>query len=478
MVRNSPIPAETHFIAPAQTERVVDYPRLLWIAPPENAPKRIPRVNIHTAPTMADALSALEQIPFDAVLATFPDEFWTPEEFLEEARRVDREVSVLLRSVDASLPDVCRWVQLGADYVFADEPDSEGLAGLMDSLHQRYLTRLAEHRTEPEEPWRKLLVGRSPAIERVCSMIRLVAQRRSTVLISGETGTGKELIARAIHRAGNRGHLPMIAVNCGAIPENLLEAELFGHVKGAFTGAHQNRIGYFEQANHSTIFLDEIADLPLDLQGKLLRVLQERELQRVGSAETVRLDVRVVAASNVDLAERVQEGKFREDLYYRLNVVPIRTPALRDRVSDIPVLVDLFIGRCCSAEGIARKRVAPATMDRLTAYPWPGNVRQLENAVEMAVTISGDREILYPSDFPLPHAPARLRTGPMANAVRLPEGGLDFEQAVNDFERQILEQALERSAGNKNRAAQMLRLKRTTLAAKWKTLGAAACSPS
>ena len=224
--------------------------------------------------------------------------------------------------------------------------------------------------------------------------IRLVGARRCTVLITGETGTGKEMAARALHMAGPRAHLPMVAVNCSALPENLLEAELFGHVKGAFTGAVNHRVGRFEQAHKSTLFLDEIGDMPMELQAKLLRVLQEREIQRLGSSETVRVDVRVVAASNANLLDLVRQGRFREDLYYRLNVVPLQMPPLRQRRGDIPLLVRHFVKKVCDAEGLPVKNVAPEAMRVLEAAPWPGNVRQLENTVEMAVVLSGDRDLL------------------------------------------------------------------------------------
>src|SRR5580693_1514333 len=190
---------------------------------------------------------------------------------------------------------------------------------------------LVDGKSVPEEKWRRLIIGSSQAIERTIEVIRLVGMRRATVLITGETGTGKEVVARALHLASPRAHLPMVIVNCNALPENLIEAELFGHVRGAFTGAVQHRVGRFEQAHRGTLFLDEIGDLPLDLQSKLLRVLQEREFQRVGSSETIRVDVRVLAATNVNLMERVRNGRFREDLYYRLNVVPLRVPPLRER---------------------------------------------------------------------------------------------------------------------------------------------------
>jgi len=313
-------------------------------------------------------------------------------------------------------------------------------------------------------------------VERI---IRLVAPRRSTVLISGETGTGKEMVARAVHLASPRAAHPMVAVNSSALPENLLEAELFGHVRGAFTGAAQPRVGRFEQADGSTLFLDEIGDLPLDLQAKLLRVLQEREFQRLGSSETVRLDVRVIAASNVDLKERVRRHQFREDLYYRLNVVPIAMPPLRERRSDIPLLVAHFIDKICRLEQMPRKRILPEALDRLAAGDWPGNVRQLENAVEMAVVLSGERAVLYPSDFPL-LAPVERRTAGgfpspdlFTPIIPVPDDGLDFEQAVSHFERSILEQALQKTGGNKKMAADMLRLKRTTLSAKLRSLEAA-----
>ena len=309
-------------------------------------------------------------------------------------------------------------------------------------------------------------------MQRNAEVILLVAGRRSTVLITGETGTGKEMVARAIHRASPRAHLPMVTVNCNALPENLMEAELFGHVKGAFTGAIQHRVGRFEQAHRSTLFLDEIGDLPLDMQTKLLRVVQEREFQRVGSSETIRVDVRLIAATNVDLAARVRERKFREDLYYRLNVVPIATPALRERLEDIPVLALHFIEKICRQENIAPRRLAPQTLEHLAAYRWPGNVRQLENAMERAIALSGDREVLYASDFDLPSAASPSAAG--ANLVALPEHGLDFEQTVGSIGRQILEQAMRKTGGNKTAAAEMLGLKRTTMAAKWKSLEASA----
>jgi transcriptional regulator with GAF, ATPase, and Fis domain len=263
----------------------------------------------------------------------------------------------------------------------------------------------------------------------------------------------------------------MVPVNCAAIPENLLEAELFGHVKGAFTGAMNNRIGRFEQADGGTLFLDEIGDLSFELQSKLLRVLQEREFQRVGSAETMRVDVRLIAATNVDLLERVSQGKFREDLYYRLNVVPIRIPPLRDRSSDIPLLVQHFMHKICDQEDLPTKHIPPETLQRLLQYSWPGNVRQLENAVEMAVVLSGNRATLIPSDFVLPAQAVRREVDlDDVNIIPLPEDGLDFERVIGRIELNLLEQALLRANGNKKVAADILRLKRTTLAAKLKSL--------
>src|ERR1051326_5315205 len=225
----------------------------------------------------------------------------------------------------------------------------------------------------PDE-WESLLIGQSAAMRQVGNVIRLVGARRATVLITGETGTGKELAARALHRAGPRGRGPWVAVNCSALPGNLLEAELFGHVKGAFTGALQTRIGRFEQAQGGTLLLDEIGELPCDLQAKLLRVLQEREFQRLGSSETIHTDIRVVAATNCDLPRRIEQGRFREDLYYRLNVVPIQMPPLRQRRGDIPLLARHFVEKICRAEEIPVKSIATEAIGRLCGCLWPGNV--------------------------------------------------------------------------------------------------------
>ncbi len=321
----------------------------------------------------------------------------------------------------------------------------------------------------PEE-WERLLLGDSAEMRQVKHIIRMVASRRATVLITGETGTGKEVAARAIHQAGSRRRGPFVAVNCSALPENLLEAELFGHVRGAFTGAIQNRTGRFEQAQGGTLFLDEIGELPLDLQVKLLRVLQEREYQRLGSSETVKADVRVIAATNRDLTQRIARGLFREDLYYRLNVVPVQMPPLCGRRDDIPSLAWHFVEKICRLEQLEPKLLSREVIHRLCSYSWPGNVRQLENLIEMAVAMSGDRRTLIAADFPLPGPTV---CGPAATdcpVIPLPDHGLDYEQTLAGIERSILEQALRKTNGNKKAAADMLGLKRTTLSAKVRSL--------
>ena len=331
--------------------------------------------------------------------------------------------------------------------------------------------------------WRASLVGASPSMERIADLIARTAARRATVLITGETGTGKEMVARALHMASSRSQLPMVTVNTAALPENLLEAELFGHVKGAFTGASSHRVGRFEQAHKSTLFLDEIGDLPLDMQTKLLRFLQEREFQRIGSSETVKVDVRVIAETNIDLAARVRTGKFREDLYYRLNVVPIETPPLRERLEDIPLLAEHFVRKICALEGIPIRCLTPQAIASLQRRSfsrhgsWPGNVRELENCIERAIALSGDREVLLEADFPLDNSSGLLHPSASAQAApaelrafHLPEGGLDFEYTIETLERQLFTEALARTNGNKTAAAELLGLKRTTLAAKMLSL--------
>jgi DNA-binding NtrC family response regulator len=317
--------------------------------------------------------------------------------------------------------------------------------------------------------WRDLLVGSSSAMREIGEIVELVGNRRSTVLITGETGTGKEVAARALHMASNRSGSRMVAVNCAALPDHLLEAELFGHTKGAFTGAVNARVGLFEQAHRGTIFLDEIGEMPLPLQAKLLRVLQEREIQRIGSSEPVSIDVRVIAASNVNLLDAVANRRFREDLYYRLNVVALRMPALRDHTSDIPELAAHFLGKIAEHEPAWKKQISAQAMEMLLKYSWPGNVRQLEHALESAAALTGARSLLYPGDFDLP-AEVRSSEFGSLSLLDVPESGIDFEELMTGIERRLLERALAKSGGNKARAASMLNMKRTTLLSKFKSL--------
>ncbi len=329
--------------------------------------------------------------------------------------------------------------------------------------------QLAARTPPPRERWRDLLIGESPAMKSLHSMIRLAGPRRSTVLITGETGTGKEMVARAIHLASGRAGSSMVAVNCAAIPEKLVESELFGHVRGAFTGAVSDRPGRFEQAHRGTIFLDEIGEVPTDIQPKLLRVLQERELQRVGGTTEIQIDARVIAASNQDLEQAVSDKRFREDLLYRLNVVPIVVPPLRDRVSDIPLLADHFIEKLCTREALRTKTLSGDAVRRLMDYRWPGNVRQLEHAIEMAVTLSGERTQLYSGDIQLP-GPRAAAAVPQPD-VMVSGRGLNLEEMVGRIEQSLIQEALQHFGGNKAKAASSLGIPRTTLLYKLRHVG-------
>ncbi len=415
-----------------------------------------------------EAIDALAVTDYAAIVLELPYPGWRSADLLEAVQRAAPGVPILARDPDISVGEAVQLAHLGLKQFLPAEGDGFGLIDQV--IEDGRLGMAAPQGQANPEDWERMLVGGSHEMRQLQHTIRLVAGRRATVLITGETGTGKELAARALHMAGKRRSGPMVAVNCSALPESLLESELFGHVRGAFTGAFQNRTGRFEQAQGGTLFLDEIGELPVELQSKLLRVLQEREVQRLGSSETLKVDIRVVAATNCDLPRRIEEGKFREDLFYRLNVVPIEMPPLRRRREDVPQLAKHFVDRVCDAEGIPVKILMRESLERLSEYSWPGNVRQLENMVEMAVALSGERRTLAPADFPLPAPPAERAKAGRAPVVAVPDSGLDYEQTLAVIERSILEQALRKTGGNKKAAAEMLRLKRTTLSAKVRSL--------
>ena len=314
------------------------------------------------------------------------------------------------------------------------------------------------------------IVGQSSVMRRLFQLIETVAASPSTVLITGETGTGKELAARAIHHNSPRHAHRFVTLNCSAIPETLLEAELFGHVRGAFTGAIASRQGRIEQANRGTLFLDEVGTMSPALQAKLLRVLQEREFERVGDSNPIKVDVRVIAATHSDLAKMVSDGSFREDLYYRLNVIPIHLPPLRERREDIPLLVRHFLQKLGAQLSPPRTQVtlAQEAMRRLMACDWPGNVRQLENIVERVLALTPGRAQIEVADLP---AEVLGSSSPEPQAIWFPDDGVDLAGYVRDIERAFIARALERANGNRRRAADLLKLKRTTLVEKLKRTG-------
>jgi len=300
------------------------------------------------------------------------------------------------------------------------------------------------------------IVGRSPAMRDIFHTVERVAPTRATVLLAGESGVGKDMIARAIHQHSPRKNHPFVKINCTAIPENLMESELFGYEKGAFTGANTSKPGKFEQADQGTVFLDEIGDVPGNIQVKLLRILQERQFERLGSNLTRNVDVRVVAATNVDLRAALEQGRFREDLYYRLNVVPINIPPLRDRKEDIPFLVKHFVQKLSKELGTAAREISPAAMERLLEHPWPGNVRELENTIERSLVLASG-EVLQPSDIRI-EAPRNHAQMAQQQAPLLPQG-----ETLEHWEQMMIREALRRANGNKSQAARLLGLTRNAL---------------
>jgi DNA-binding NtrC family response regulator len=428
---------------------------------------------VEEAPDGARALEMIRRYPYDVIITDLRMPGLTGESLLEQALEIFPETIVIIMTGYGNIQTAVSAIRMGA-YDFVPKPFQ------LDEMVLRVGKGLAERRLKSENALLRSelfgkyqfsnLVGASSAMSQLYAMVAMVAPKNSTVLITGETGTGKELVAKAIHYNGPRKSHPLVSVHCGAVPANLLEDELFGHVKGAFTGAHQHRIGRFEAANHGSLFLDEVGTMPLDLQVKLLRVLQEREFQKVGGTTTVKVDVRIIAATNGDLLDKVRKGEFREDLYYRLNVIPIQIRPLRERPEDIPMLVTHFLRKFCTEQNVPVKQVSHQAIKHLVGFSWPGNVRQLENAIEMAVALSGGREFLDVADFPT-IAAAPLAAEPAAREIAIPEEGIHFNTVVSELERRLILQSLEKSQGNKKRAASLLHLKRTTLVEKHKRMG-------
>jgi DNA-binding NtrC family response regulator len=426
--------------------------------------------DLHPCFNGRDGVERFASQPFDLVLL----DLMLPEknglEVLKEIRFLDPHAVVIMITAFGTIETAVAATREGAfDFVTKPFKNDELLLVIKNGLRQRRLLmenlflRQSFHRQYAFES----IVGKSPQMQEIFKLIRQVAPTKSTVLVVGESGTGKELVAKAIHNASTRSDQPFIPINCGNIPTDLLESELFGFKKGAFTGAFATKKGLFEVANGGTIFLDEIGSISWELQSKLLRVIQEKEFRRLGDVESIRVDVRLLAASNEDLKNLVGQGRFREDLYYRLNVIKLELPPLRERRDDIPLLAEHFLDKICADNDRPRCAVDRNAMELLAHYRWPGNVRELENVIERAVVLCADdgritRELLPEEMTSTAEAVVRLD--------ELPDEGLPLKEAVADFERRLILKALKKTAGNQKRAAQLLQLNATTLNEKIKRL--------
>jgi two-component system nitrogen regulation response regulator NtrX len=385
-------------------------------------------------------------------------------EVLEQLRKKWADLPVVMMSGHGTIETAVRATKLGA-YDFLEKPLSYYKL-LLCVGHGLERARLAEENIRLRDTLTRSsdLVGESEVMRKLKEQIAVAAPTEGWVLITGENGTGKELVARQIHLRSKRDERPFVEVNCAAIPEELIESELFGHEKGAFTGALQTKRGKFELANSGTLFLDEIGDMSLMTQAKILRILQEHRFERVGGTETIEVDVRVIAATNKDLKREMSEGRFRDDLYYRLDVIPLHVPPLRDRAEDIPLLVDTFIDRISAESSLERKAITRRALEGLSRYPWPGNVRELQNLIERLVLMTPRSEI------DLDDLPDHVRSPDPAARVR----GLDSQtlaEARESFERDFLVEKLQANGWNISRTAELIGLQRESLSRKIKSLG-------
>jgi len=422
---------------------------------------------VEKATTGEQALPVVERGGLDLVLTDLKLPGMDGLELLSRIRGIDSSLPVVIMTAFGTVETAVEAMKAGAsDYVLKPFPLDALMLTLDKALELRSLRE--ENRRLKDELGRRYeidnIIGRSPKMQEVFAAVMRVAESRATVLLTGESGIGKDVIARAIHHHSPRRDRPFVKINCSAIPDSLMESELFGHEKGAFTGATASRAGKFEQAGGGTVFLDEIGDVPSAIQVKLLRVLQERQFERLGSNKTITVDVRVIAATNQDLHALLEQGEFREDLYYRLNVVPITIPPLRERKQDIPLLTEHFLAKYSEETGGRVGKVTPAAIERLVGYHWPGNVRELENIIQRAMVLA-QGPVIDAADIRLDteRRPAAAAAG---SIPFLPEG-----LTLDRYEQELIREALRRTGGNKWQAARLLGLTRAALRYRLKQMG-------
>ena len=419
--------------------------------------------DVRLASSGAEGLEYARALSFDAAVVDIMMPGLDGIATLDELKRMDEDLAVIMITAYASVESAIAAMKTGAfDYITKPFKNDEVLVVVRNALERRRLVHENRNlRQNIQERYHKFanIIGRSPKMRQVFDLIIQAAPTRSTILIQGESGTGKELVARAIHTNSSRADRPFVTVNSGELPPDLLESTLFGHVAGAFTGAVQPKKGLFDLADRGSIFFDEIGNLPAGSQAKLLRVIQERDFVRLGGMETIKVDVRVIAATNLDLRQMMEEGRFREDLFYRLHVISIQLPPLRERKDDIPLLVQHLLAKHGDENGKRDLELAPEALDLLSEYDWPGNVRELENVIERAVVLTSSQRIDADA------IPDYVRKAPqfLVPPVVVPPEGISFKDVITDFEKRLIESTLEAAGGVQKRAAELLHIKPTTL---------------